>query len=95
MNTPTVTVPIELHMALVKLLDVIPPRLLDWIQTTGFGETNAKDRAALAAVEDATKLHRAWLASQGIAVDGPHQSITQADIERMKRQGYFGAGWAR
>lgn len=95
MNTPTVTVPIELHTALVRLLDVIPPRLLDWIETTGFGETNAKDRAALAAIGDAANLHRAWLASQGVTVDGPHHSITQSDIERMKRQGYLGAGWAR
>jgi hypothetical protein len=94
-DTPMTTIPTDLCMALVKLLDVIPPRLLDWIETTGFGETNAKDRAALAAVEEATKLHRAWLAAEGITVDAPRHSITQPDIERMKRQGYLGAGWVR
>ncbi len=95
MNTPMTTIPTELHMALVKLLDVIPPVLCDWIQTTGYGEINARDRAALANVEEATKLHRAWLAASGVTVDAPARHITQSDIERMKRQGYLGAGWAR
>jgi hypothetical protein len=94
-DTPMTKIPTDLYMALVKLLDVIPPVLCDWIETTGYGEINARDRAALAAVEDAAKFHRAWLAAHGITVDGPHRSITATDIERMKRQGYLGQGWAR
>ena len=95
MNTPTVTIPADLHAALIKLLDVIPPVLLDWIETTGFGEVNARDRSALSDVEAAVKLYRAWLAESGVTVDGPADRITQSDIERMKRQGYLGAGWTR
>lgn len=58
---PTVTVPTELHMALVRLLDVIPPILEDWIRTTGFGAVHDRDVAALQDVEHARELHHKWL----------------------------------
>ena len=94
-DTPMTTIPTELCMALVKLLDVIPPVLCDWIETTGYGEVNARDRAALAAVKHAATLNEAWLAASGVSIDSLPVSLTQSDIERMKRQGYLGAGWAR
>ena len=94
-DTPMTTIPTELCMALVKLLDVIPPVFCDWIETTGYGKVNARDRAALAAVKHAATLNEAWLAESGVSIDSLPVSLTQSDIERMKRQGYLGAGWAR
>ena len=60
-----------------------------------YGEINARDRAALAAVKHAATLNQAWLASSGVSIDSLPVSLTQGDIERMKRQGYLGAGWAQ
>jgi len=64
----TTEVPTELLMSLMKLLDVIPPILEDWIRTTGFGEVNARDRAVLADVLHAKKLHRQWLFNFGVSL---------------------------
>lgn len=69
MTKSTTEVPTELYMELIKLLDVIPPILKDWIQTTGFGEINRRDKAALADVERATKLHHEFLAASEVTVD--------------------------
>jgi hypothetical protein len=65
----TVTVPTELYMALIKLLDILPPVLNDWIETTGYGEINRRDRAALSAVETAKKLHHAYCLEHNIVVE--------------------------
>ena len=65
-----VQVPTELYMALVRLLDVVPPVLEDWIRTTGYGEVNSRDRAVLADVLRARVLHRLFLAQHGIVVEG-------------------------
>jgi hypothetical protein len=40
-------------------------------------------------------LNEAWLAASGVSIDSLPVSLTQSDIDRMKRQGYLGAGWAR
>ena len=68
-TTPT-TVPADLHAALVKLLDIIPPILEDWIRTTGYGEIHGRDKAALMVVLHAKELHHRWLAESGITVEG-------------------------
>jgi hypothetical protein len=44
---------------------------------------------------DADKISPTWLAASGVSIDSLPVSLTQSDIERMKRQGYLGAGWAR
>ena len=69
MKTPAVTIPTELHMAFVRLLDTIPPVLEDWIKTTGFGQINGRDKAALLDVRRAKQLQHEWLAESGILVE--------------------------
>jgi hypothetical protein len=69
MTRPTIEVPTELYMALVRLLDIIPPILEDWTATTGFGEVFARDSAALVSVRNAIALHHEWLAEAGVKVE--------------------------
>ncbi len=65
----TIEVPTELYQSLIKLLDVVPPVLEDWIRTTGFGEVNRRDRSVLADVNTAKKLHHEFLSQFGVTVD--------------------------
>ena len=69
MTGPSVVVPTEFLAALIKLLDVLPPILEDWIGTTGFGEVHERDCKALADVYWARRLHRRWLAENGVSVE--------------------------
>ena len=49
-SIPQCEVPTVLWMEVLKLLDMLPPMLEDWIQTTGFGPINYRDRQILAQV---------------------------------------------
>ncbi len=69
MRAATVEIPTDLLMALIKLLDVIPPVLEDWLKTTGFGEIHDRDNMALAYVMHAKVLHHRWLAESGVTVE--------------------------
>lgn len=66
MSSPTIAIPTSLMMELVKLLDVLPPILEDWIGTTGFGEIHERDCKALADVYYARRLHREWMAEMEV-----------------------------
>jgi hypothetical protein len=63
---PTTTIPTELLMALVKLLDIAPPILLDWIQTTGYGEIHDRDLSALFDFQRAIDLHHEFMKENGV-----------------------------
>jgi hypothetical protein len=65
-NEPSVTIPTDFYMALIKLLDVMPPILSDWIKTTGYGEIHDRDLSALFDVQHAKDLHHDLLAKDGI-----------------------------
>ena len=65
---PKCEIPTEMYMALLKLLDMYPPALEDWIQTTGFGAMNARDRTILAQVNKCKAMHHVDLAAHGIDI---------------------------
>jgi len=60
-TVPMTSIPTELHMALIQLLDIMPPILNDWIETTGYGEINRRDKDAEKCIQKCIELHHQWL----------------------------------
>jgi hypothetical protein len=61
-NPPYLTkIETRTHFALIAAVEAAIPCLADWVKTTGFGETNKRDRDALGLCKAALEvLHEEW-----------------------------------